>query len=518
MKFISFLNKNKYLFIFLTIGLAVFTFPMLASGFDLMPGDRYNFLYYNYILEHGFLYLSKNPLHGVFWQAPFPPFELSSAYDETLMGLVPVYSFFRLFFRPFDSYQALFFVLCAINYFVFYWFLKQFKFSDIASSFGAYIFAFNIFRFFKINQIEFFSQFLSVLSIIFLIKVIGKKSSIKNHFYFLLSAVFLTLQFYTSFTLGFFSVLTGSIFVLAALLPKKSRDIVLDFFKNYNKLFIFYLLVVMLLLLPMAYYHSLTEQIISFGDLSGTFCDRLCWVRNISFLDTVFYKNLAYLQDAEIPYATCSLGVFAIIGGVFGLFKFKNKKGAFIITLVIVFLISSANSAVYFWKIAYILLLGTEGLNKGINPLGFIALIIIALGNTVLVDYLKNKKQAIILCFVILVLTVETIPRLNDINSSYSVYNFSKKEFQKQLDEIKLDSNCDFVKIDYAPLNREKFGKKDILNKEFLAQNKVDMLSFWVSVDKNIKSLNKYYKIEKEIQIPNGNVCKIIQKVDFESL
>ena len=44
------------------------------------------------------------------------------------------------------------------------------------------------------------------------------------------------------------------------------------------------------------------------------------------------------------------------------------------------------------------------------------------------------------------------------------------------------------------------------------------MLSFWVSVDKNIKSLNKYYKIEKEIQIPNGNVCKIIQKVDFESL
>ena len=142
-------------------GLLIFSYPMLKSGFDLMPGDGLDSKSINYILENSFQWLIRTPKHEYFWTAQFYfPYENNITFSDSLMGIDPIYWVLRIFWKPFSAFQALYIVLSILNYSTFYYLLKKvFKFSDLSSSLGAFIFGFGLLRFFRSIHLNYYSQF-----------------------------------------------------------------------------------------------------------------------------------------------------------------------------------------------------------------------------------------------------------------------------------------------------------------------------------------------------------------------
>ena len=134
MKFINylsnFLKKHFYFLLFLIIGLIIFFYPMVLSGFDLMLGDGKDVKIINYILEHYYLWIIQFPGHTNFWEMPFfYPIPDTLIMGDMLIGGAPIYCFLRIFFEPLSAFQVFAILVCIINYSSFYYLLnKQLKF------------------------------------------------------------------------------------------------------------------------------------------------------------------------------------------------------------------------------------------------------------------------------------------------------------------------------------------------------------------------------------------------------
>ncbi|MBQ8475828.1 hypothetical protein IJ531_02085, partial [bacterium] len=372
MKFINCLNNKKYFILFLIFGLLIFFLKAFQTRFDLLFGG-YDNLYSNYILEHGYLFLKG--VHNLFYGAPFNYPDLhSSAQSDVLMGLIPLYSAIRLFVQnPYSAYQILFILLCIINYVGFYYLLNCFKLKPLACAFGSFIFAFSTLRYFNFYDISSFSQFFTIISIIFITKVKKENKSIANHLYFSGASIFLLIQFYTSFALGFFAIFILILGTILSLLPKNSRDIIVDYFKNFYKYILFYALAVVLLLLPMAYQFSCIEYFTPLSTILGSITSFSVWYRSLSVLDNIFYFNLDFI-GYKAHLSSMSLGIFTTLAVLWGLYKAPKLKGL-LLTFVFIFFISSTTLAIYFWNTFYYFLFGIESL-ESINAIAFISLII----------------------------------------------------------------------------------------------------------------------------------------------
>ncbi len=69
------------------LGLTMALHPVLQSGFRLTPGDPGDASFCHYIMEHGWQWLSGNPLHSRFWDAPFYyPAKGVTAYSVVLVS------------------------------------------------------------------------------------------------------------------------------------------------------------------------------------------------------------------------------------------------------------------------------------------------------------------------------------------------------------------------------------------------------------------------------------------------
>ena len=155
------IEKYGFFSLFLIIGLLIFFYPMFSSNFDLMPSNGLEVKYINYVLEHSWLFLKGAELHKSLWDMPFNyPIKNTLALNDTLISIMPLYWLNRAFFKnPFTALQSLLIILCILNYSSFYYLLKEIKFSKLASSIGAFIFAFSLMRYFKMTDLTVFLQF-----------------------------------------------------------------------------------------------------------------------------------------------------------------------------------------------------------------------------------------------------------------------------------------------------------------------------------------------------------------------
>ena len=134
-----------------------------------MPGDGSDVKTFNYLLEHSRLWLLKVLTHEYLWNAPFYyPYDNTLAYSDAIIGLMPIYWLIRLFWSEFSSLQVLFVVMCILNYSTFYCLLNKckFKFSSLASSLGAFIFAFGLMRYYRMSHLNYYCQFFTILALI----------------------------------------------------------------------------------------------------------------------------------------------------------------------------------------------------------------------------------------------------------------------------------------------------------------------------------------------------------------
>lgn len=528
MKFINFLNDNKFFIIFLILGLVFFIHPMLSSNFDLMIGDKISTLYNNYVLEHSYLWLMQDKMHPNFWSAPFGVQENVIANSDALIGILPIYWFIRsLIQNPFTSFQILFIVLCILNYSTFYYFLyKQLKFSNFASAFASFIFAFNLLRYFRSFEIGYFSQFLTILAIIFLFKTSIENKRIINHVYYLIASIFIILQFYTCFSLGFFAIFFVIFGLILGLIPKSSRDVIVDYLKNFWGFILFYSFVIGLMLLPMSYHFSLLgeENVKTLSNQLETIFSSMIWIKNISFLDNMFLYRIPFVGYDTYQFTNCSVGVFLIVFSMFAIWKMAKYRGALILSLNFIYFVSCNEIAIGFWRICYYLFIGTEGLSAFCHIV-FIGLIIFSIGCGYLIQYfeqnvIKNKIITnILMIFIVLLLIFEQFPINQDPNSYWRNYVLSKKELQKEIDGITKQVSADikYINVTCKEINKEKYGVDDIKNKKKLAKKYSDLISMYSAMKLGIYSLNDYFEQENSIKQPK-NAQNIVHIVDFDKI
>ncbi len=522
-------NKFGFYFLFLIIGFLIFFYPMILSGFDLMPGRGEYSKYFNYILEHSWLWLKQAAPNYYFWSAPFSyPMQSTTALSDSLLGIAPFYWILRFSsINPFSSFQILIVFLCFLNYTTFYYLLnKKFKFSTLASSVSSFIFAFSLMRYFRMDEINYYSQFYTILAIIFLLSVNKTNSRMKNHFWFILFSISIILQFYSCFTLGFFACFIGIVGIFVALLPKTGRDCIIDFFKNYYKLFLFYILVIFLMLLPLSYNIVCTGVIKSYEQLIINVSNFMVWIRNLSVLDSLFFKDIyyvGYLRNAEF---STGVGIFTLIFSLIGIWKIKYSKGVPIILLIFIFLISCGYSAMFLWKILYFVLMGSEKIDSPVK-VSFIALIILAFGIGVLIQYLQNNiiknkiLTVIILISTVLLLTVEQISYIKDENSAWINYGWSKKQFIVELNNAskKIKKDCKIIDLKYVPFNFNQFGNNDIKIKKIKMKKQENLFAMWLSIINNKRTVNSFLTTnntsDKTVLV---GVCKVKIPSDLSKL
>ena len=127
---------------FLIFGAFIAGFVMRSVGwFSAAPGDLGDPRLNSYFLEHVWLWISGAKV-SLWSPAFFYPFENILGFSDNHFGSVLFYALFRgLGFSREYAFDAWFVIGALLNYAACFWALRQWRFSLIASSLGAFIFA-----------------------------------------------------------------------------------------------------------------------------------------------------------------------------------------------------------------------------------------------------------------------------------------------------------------------------------------------------------------------------------------
>lgn len=216
--------------VMLLIGVWLFPLDIIQRDLSVMPGDKGDSRFNNYILEHGYNFLKGDVKN--YWDAPFMyPEKLTIAYSDNLLGTVPLYALFR--FMHCDrqtSFQLWFIALFVLNFLCCYWALKKWSNSILLSSVGAYIYAFSIFILTHMNHAQVFPRFMIPLILYWFWNWI-KNKNIKSFYYLAAGVVF---QFYCGIYLGFFTIYILLFAIIGHLIVYRDKQLFTWMLQNKN--------------------------------------------------------------------------------------------------------------------------------------------------------------------------------------------------------------------------------------------------------------------------------------------
>jgi len=493
-----------------------------------MPGNGFDIKSFTYILEHSWQWVLKIPTHEKLWDIPFYyPYKNTLAFSDALIGIMPLYWLIRIFTKnPFDAIQILMPLMCILNYFCFYYLLKkQLKYSDLSSSIGAFIFAFGIMRYYRMVHLNYYSQYLTILSLIFLTKINVLNSRFKNNIYFLLTVSFLALQIYSCYTLGYCFCLMLGITVFLSLFFRDTRNDIFKIFKDFNLYILIYFIIFIIFLIPFLYHYLSLGQVREMNEVLVYLQNQFCWVRNISFLDNLFFKNIPYIDFYARDEFSASLGIFTTIIAFLGLFKFKKHKKIMFLDLILIFLFSCVVYKIFLWNVIYHLIPGAQGI-RAIIRISFIALIIFCIAIAKYIQFFEKNIQKkffkSILFLIIFLLVFEQIPLNKDKNSAWVNYSWSKSKFEKQINDAikRIDDKCKIIYFFTVYNEGEKYLKFNEIKKadfNYQVYAQISALGMWSAMKLNKYSSNGFSGLGVEVPYEdNEKYCNINVYVDTE--
>ena len=189
--------------------------PMLLSGLARTPGDLGDARLINYLLEHGWLWLLRQPLNRDFWSPPvFYPAANTAAYSDLLLSAGPFYWCWRGAGFPADTaFQLWLLTVSSLNYLTMYAFLARvLRLRALGASLGAVLFTAGNSRVAEIVHPQLYVHFYTVVAVYALVRffeagadAVPRRPSAGAWFgVFCLASV---LQIYASFYLGWFLML-----------------------------------------------------------------------------------------------------------------------------------------------------------------------------------------------------------------------------------------------------------------------------------------------------------------------
>lgn len=235
------------------LGFYMFIIQFFHWDFSRIPGDFGDARLNNFILEHGYRYLTGK--ENSYWDAPFMyPDTKTITYSDNHLATLPIYSALRLMGLDRElSFQWWIIVLVILNYCSGYFCFRKMKFNIPLSSAAAYIFSFSSIIIGKAGHAQLLALFFIPWVFYFLIEFY-KKNEFK---FFIYSLLLIVAQIYCGFYIGLLTVVIFQ-FLLVGILLKKTT-LLKSIFPGIKPflLNLLGLILVFLLLLPLAIpYHE----------------------------------------------------------------------------------------------------------------------------------------------------------------------------------------------------------------------------------------------------------------------
>jgi hypothetical protein len=189
-------------------GMLLAFYPVLFSGFACVSGDLGDARLLNYLLEHDYRWLLRQPLHLDLWSPPFfYPEANVGAYSDILLSAGPCYWPWRLLgCVPETAFQLCLMALVTLNYFSFYLLATRcLRLPPVSAAFAAFLFAFASPRLVHMVHLQLHIHFYTVACIYALYRLLADDpSTLGKPVWVAVFFVGLAAQFYGSFYLGWF--------------------------------------------------------------------------------------------------------------------------------------------------------------------------------------------------------------------------------------------------------------------------------------------------------------------------
>ncbi len=199
-------------------GLCMVPLSVMGRGLTYIPGGPEDGALNNYLLEHGFRWLTG--LQERFWDAPFFfPSPAVITYSDSHLGTLPLYAAFRLLGLDRESaYQVWFILLFALNYGCCAWVLRRLRLRTAGVVVGAFLFAFGLPMVAQLLHSQLLPRFLVPLAFYFTYRFIEKPER-KGLAALLICLVW---QFYCTIYIGAFLLGLLAVFGVAHAVARRS--------------------------------------------------------------------------------------------------------------------------------------------------------------------------------------------------------------------------------------------------------------------------------------------------------
>jgi hypothetical protein len=149
------------------LGFYAFPLKVIGPAADHLPGDPADNRLNNFVLEHGYRYLTGRA--ASFWDAPmYYPVRRATATSDAHLGMLPVYAAFRAAgLSPEGAFQGYFLVPFALNFAAACWGIRRLGFGPTAAAVGAYLFTFSLPLAAQLQHAQLFPRFLVPPAVVF---------------------------------------------------------------------------------------------------------------------------------------------------------------------------------------------------------------------------------------------------------------------------------------------------------------------------------------------------------------
>lgn len=149
------------------VGFANFPLQALGAKFDHLPGDPADNRLNNFILEHGYNYITGRA--ESFWDAPmFYPVAGVTSWSDAHIGMLPFYAATRSAgLSPERAFQGHFVLCFVLNFVAAVWAIRRLGFGPVGAAVGAYVFAFGLPLSGQLQHTQLYPRFLVPPAIVF---------------------------------------------------------------------------------------------------------------------------------------------------------------------------------------------------------------------------------------------------------------------------------------------------------------------------------------------------------------
>ncbi len=248
--------------------------PMLFSGLTQIPGDLGDARLINYLLEHTWRWLLREPLHRDIWSLPvFYPATNTAAYSDLLLSAAPFYWCWRAIgLSPDTAFSCWLLTVSSLNYLAMYVFLARvLRLRSLASALGALLFTAGNSRVAEIVHPQLYVHFYSVVAVYALVRffeaasgaALSRLSPGAWYGVFCLACV---LQIYASFYLGWFLVLGLLVAAVVACRRTQTRQALFGALRQRRWATIGWTAAAAALTAPLAWYYLLAARDVGMRD------------------------------------------------------------------------------------------------------------------------------------------------------------------------------------------------------------------------------------------------------------